>query len=488
MNAVITAGGRVDGEYAKAAGTDVKALAVVRGATMLSRTIAALRGAGVKRIAVVGGEDVRRACEGSVDAVIPEKPRGSENIIAALRAWPEYHEPLVYATSDMPYAGADAVADFIARSPEGHFALSLCEFGAFVERFPEAPSGFGIKLAGERVVNGGLFSIPAGWGERLAGLAAQFFDARKEPWRMVRLINPARSACALRSAGFRSRTSRWRRSASPACPQPPYATARRNSGSMPTTSRNTSMQTRTPKPFRLALFWLGLQTVWGALLGISLQARSSQLASGDALVAYGHLAAIGATVAAVTQIAVGFWSDARRKRGSRRIEFYVAGAIGGAVAIAGILRRADVRDADARVRRHPTDAQPCDRTVSGDHAGLYRKAASRCCVVVAGRVAKHRQRDRRDRREPDRKRARRRAVIDGLLIGTCAATVAHVRSLAIRGEPEHAPMHLTRTFVDLFISRALVYVGFFTMVGYLFFYVTGCSGLAFSSRRSSPAI
>ncbi len=190
MNAVITAGGRVDGEYAKAAGTDVKALAVVRGATMLSRTIAALRGAGVKRIAVVGGEDVRRACEGSVDAVIPEKPRGSQNIIAALRAWPEYHEPLVYATSDMPYAGADAVADFIARSPEGHFALSLCEFGAFVERFPEAPSGFGIKLAGERVVNGGLFSIPAGWGERLAGLAAQFFDARKEPWKMVRLINP----------------------------------------------------------------------------------------------------------------------------------------------------------------------------------------------------------------------------------------------------------------------------------------------------------
>ena len=191
MNAVITAGGRVDGDYARAAGTDVKALAVVRGATMLARTIAALRGAGVKRIAVVGGDDVRRACEASVDAIIPEKPRGSENIIAALRAWPQYREPLIYATSDMPYVTTDATADFLARSPEGHFTLSLCEFNAFVERFPEAPSGFGIKLAGERVVNGGLFVIPAGSGERLAGLAAQFFDARKQPWRMVRLINPA---------------------------------------------------------------------------------------------------------------------------------------------------------------------------------------------------------------------------------------------------------------------------------------------------------
>jgi GTP:adenosylcobinamide-phosphate guanylyltransferase len=191
VNAVITAGGRVDGEYARAAGTDVKALAVVRGETMLARTIAALRGAGVNRIAVVGGDGVRRACEDSVDEVIPEKPRGSENIIAALRAWPGHREPLIYATSDMPYVDTEAVADFIERSPKGHFTMSLCAFNAFVDRFPEAPSGFGIKLAGERVVNGGLFAIPAGTGESLAGLAAQFFDARKQPWRMVRLINPA---------------------------------------------------------------------------------------------------------------------------------------------------------------------------------------------------------------------------------------------------------------------------------------------------------
>jgi GTP:adenosylcobinamide-phosphate guanylyltransferase len=190
VNAVITAGGRVEGEYASAAGTDVKALAPVRGQTILARTIAALRGAGVERIAVVGGDDVRRACEGSVEMVIDEKSRGSENIIAALRAWPQYREPLIYATSDMPYVEAAAVADFIARSPEGHFTLSLCEFDAFVARFPDAPPGFGIKLARERVVNGGLFVIPAGAGERLAGLAAQFFDARKQPWRMVRLINP----------------------------------------------------------------------------------------------------------------------------------------------------------------------------------------------------------------------------------------------------------------------------------------------------------
>jgi GTP:adenosylcobinamide-phosphate guanylyltransferase len=191
MNAVITAGGRVSGEYARASGTDVKALALVRGTTMLARVISSLREAGVERIAVVGGDDVRRACEDSVELIIPEAPRGSENVIAALRAWPEYHEPLLYATSDMPYVTTEAAADFISRVPHGNVAISLCEFRAFVERFPEAPSGFGIKLAGERVVNGGLFCIPAGSGDRLATIAAEFFDARKQPWRMVRLINPA---------------------------------------------------------------------------------------------------------------------------------------------------------------------------------------------------------------------------------------------------------------------------------------------------------
>src|SRR5579872_1878344 len=106
---------------------------------------------------------------------------------------------------------------------------------------------------------------------------------------------------------------------------------------MPTPFSNTVMRAETtervPSALRLGLFWLGIQAVWGALLGISLQARTIELVAGNALVAYGRLATIGALVAAVVQIAVGPWSDRRRTRGSRRIEFYVAGGIGGAIAI-----------------------------------------------------------------------------------------------------------------------------------------------------------
>jgi|SRR5580700_1354091 CTP:molybdopterin cytidylyltransferase MocA len=189
MKAVITAGGRIDGPFAQAAGTDVKALAPVRGTTMLSRMIEALRAAGVSEIAVVGGEEVRAACSSAIDRFVHESRSGSENLLRALRAWPQ-DERLFYATSDLPYVTAAAIGDFINRVGQGTLAVALSEYGEFVARFPDAPP-FGIKLAGERVVNGGLFSIPQGATEKLAAMATRFFEARKRPWRMASLVGPA---------------------------------------------------------------------------------------------------------------------------------------------------------------------------------------------------------------------------------------------------------------------------------------------------------
>ncbi len=189
MKAVITAGGRIEGAFAELAGTRVKALASVRGATMLQRMIDALRAAGVTRLAVVGGQEVRAACGARVENFVDESPCGSENLVRALRAWPDDETPLLYATSDLPYVHNDAVGDFVRRTPCGTLAVALTDFAAFATRFPNAPP-FGVTLAGERVVNGGLFSIPSGSSEKLAVIARRFFDARKRPWRMASFIGP----------------------------------------------------------------------------------------------------------------------------------------------------------------------------------------------------------------------------------------------------------------------------------------------------------
>jgi GTP:adenosylcobinamide-phosphate guanylyltransferase len=190
MKAVITAGGRIDGAFASEAGTYVKALAPIRGVSMLDRIIEALRANGAERIAVVGGKEVRAACDGRVERVVDETPSGSENMLRALRAWPDDGERLVYATSDLPYITPSAIAAFLTRVPDGTLAIALSRYDAFCRRFPGAPP-FGITLAGERVVNGGVFTVPFGSVERLTAVATGFFEARKRPWRMASLVGTA---------------------------------------------------------------------------------------------------------------------------------------------------------------------------------------------------------------------------------------------------------------------------------------------------------
>ena len=71
--------------------------------------------------------------------------------------------------------------------------------------------------------------------------------------------------------------------------------------------------------------------------------------------------------------------------------------------------------------------------------------------------------------------------LSALLVATCAVTSIHVRGLSLQDAAEEvapAPLRVTRPFVDLFISRALVYAGFYTLLGYLLFYVQGVLGIA----------
>jgi GTP:adenosylcobinamide-phosphate guanylyltransferase len=188
MNAVITAGARVDGEFARRIGTAVKALAHVRGRTLLDASIEAARQAGVTRLAVVGGAEVRQACAQSVDAIIGESESGAANLQRALRAWDE-DAPLLYMTSDLPFITAGVLRAFIEAVPDGALALPITACSEFERRFPGAPP-FGIEIGGERVVNGGVFWIPAGAASSVESLAMKFFDARKSVARMAVLLGP----------------------------------------------------------------------------------------------------------------------------------------------------------------------------------------------------------------------------------------------------------------------------------------------------------
>jgi GTP:adenosylcobinamide-phosphate guanylyltransferase len=187
--AVITAGGTIDGAYARLAGTDRKALAYVRGRTMLERAIEALRASGARKIAVVGDATIRAACAHAVDRIVPDAGSGAGNVLAALDAWPEDGESLLYLTCDLPYVEAASLQWFLQRVDARALAMPLCEHADYLRRFDGAPTA-GIALNGERVVNAGVFHIPAGARGRVRSFATALFDARKAPWKMAGIAGP----------------------------------------------------------------------------------------------------------------------------------------------------------------------------------------------------------------------------------------------------------------------------------------------------------
>jgi GTP:adenosylcobinamide-phosphate guanylyltransferase len=191
MNAVITAGARVNGEFARRIGTTVKALARVKGRTLLAAGIEAARQSGVTRLAVVGGNEVREACAQSVDLIVEETENGAVNLQRALHAWGD-EAPLLYMTSDMPFIGAAALHEFVEAVPAGALGLPVTACSEFERRFPEAPP-YGIEIGNERVVNGGVFWIPAGAARVVETQAMRFFDARKSVPRMALLLGPVLS-------------------------------------------------------------------------------------------------------------------------------------------------------------------------------------------------------------------------------------------------------------------------------------------------------
>ncbi len=223
-------------------------------------------------------------------------------------------------------------------------------------------------------------------------------------------------------------------------------------------------------PARLALFWFGIQAVWGALLGISLQARSAQIAGAHALVFYGYLATSGALVAAGVQLLVGPRSDRRRRAGSRRIEFYVVGAALGSAMLIWFYRAQSpwsllcsyaALQAGLNVAINPYQAAIPD-LVERKNAGIasawmagLQSAGNAAGAVLATAIADG---------------VVLASVLGALLIATCAATARTVRSWPRRIPPPYAAMRFSRAFALLFLSRASLFAGFYTLLGYLFFY------------------
>jgi MFS family permease len=223
------------------------------------------------------------------------------------------------------------------------------------------------------------------------------------------------------------------------------------------------------QPWRIAALWFGIQAVWSAILGVELQSRIAALAPGDALRVYGAVAAGGALVAAIVQVVAGVWSDRRVARTGNRRAFYIGGITLAVVALAGffaapsaawlaaafVLLQIGMNVAGGPYQAAIPDAVPAGAvgrasswmstaSFAGSVAGLVA-AATLAGVAVAV------------------------ALIVALAAGAWV-TLAHLRTLppvAARA----VPFRFTRDIAVLLLSRGAINVGFYTLFGFLFFFV-----------------
>jgi len=180
VDALVLAGGRIGGEFAAAAGTDVKALAPLAGEPMVARVAAALAGTpGVERVCVVGPESVR----GAVPAGCSwrnETPTAFDNILAGFEALdsPDEHQVLVCG-ADVPALTPHAAADLLARAPEeADFVLPVVHKERMLAHFPGGRDLY-VPLREGEMTGGSQFLIRAGALRRNRDLLLRLFAARK---------------------------------------------------------------------------------------------------------------------------------------------------------------------------------------------------------------------------------------------------------------------------------------------------------------------
>jgi len=126
IDAILPAGGRIDGEFAAEAGVGVKALIEISGRTVLESTIEALRATNrVRRAVVVGPSEItEHACAGCADAVLPEGgDSGPANILKGIQWLREADggsaDKVLILATDLPFLTPEAICAFIDSCPAG---------------------------------------------------------------------------------------------------------------------------------------------------------------------------------------------------------------------------------------------------------------------------------------------------------------------------------------------------------------------------------
>jgi MFS family permease len=221
----------------------------------------------------------------------------------------------------------------------------------------------------------------------------------------------------------------------------------------------------------------GIQIVWSAILGLSLQSRAIALAGeGDAVTAYARIFALGALVATVVQIVAGTYSDRVRRTRGNRLPFYTAGTVLAIPAVIWFYLAPNlVQLAIAFLAVEfamnilcgpyqaviPDYVAPDRRGFASSWMSAYQSIGGALGLIIAGVIH-------------DLRFVALAIVVP--LAGSFAATAGYLRNIPaqIADVPVVGTMKGVRLggpLGALLLSRGLINVGFYTLLGFLLFFV-----------------
>jgi molybdopterin-guanine dinucleotide biosynthesis protein A len=189
IDALVLAGGRIGGPFARAAGTSIKALAPVGGSPVICVVLGALHGsAAINRICVVAPPEAQQIEAGGV--LWQDEAGGA---IANLRAGldtlgPRRADRVLLCAADLPAITAPSVDDFIDRAPaHADVCIPVVQREAFRRRFPGS-LGIYVRLAEGAFTAGSQFLVrPAAVLDHM-DLLEELFRRRKSQIGMARTL------------------------------------------------------------------------------------------------------------------------------------------------------------------------------------------------------------------------------------------------------------------------------------------------------------
>ena len=179
--------------FAKAYGTDLKALIPVGGLPMVARPVTALlQSPEIDRVRVLAQQP------GRIGAVLPEDGRlsvepSAATIAATLDAIlsdPATRFPLLVTTADHALLDPSMIADFCAKSAGADLAIGLVERRPLVGRLPDTQRTW-LKFRGGAYSGANLFGFGSAKAANAVALWRSVEQDRKRGWRMIAALGPA---------------------------------------------------------------------------------------------------------------------------------------------------------------------------------------------------------------------------------------------------------------------------------------------------------